>query len=955
MQHPGESSIQGALDAALVFALSCFPTQGPIGSFLHLNALMEFQSLPFHQAVRLVGDLRSAEVYLSEAHYRRALRTGRIGLIDLEYALELRAREVDDEQIGPLTRHELERLVLEHGVSEGELTDALPELPESAQALYALCRQLAPLDPPHHASLLARVGVDRTARDLLVAMAAQDPSELSNPVLIDFLGAYLDEGMARWAMPDRDQGLLRCFHTYLASTSSLLSSYEQKVLARLEAALDRGHDARQIALDLLAELGVEARSFKTYVARTLLELPGWSGMVGRLEQTPGYREPHAVPVSLLELTAIRLLLDLEAYAQCAKGAGHTGPLPLLRDFAAQRFAQSPRSNSLNASHLFDACVLADLTDEKLAALGKPFAERVCALMAEFDEHTRRRLLHEAYERSHLREVLDAVALHRTMRDKPESQHKQLQIIFCFDDREEGIRRYVEEQDAGNVTFGAPGFFGVAMRWRGIDDVKSAAFCPAVVTPGHEIEESPLAEHESALARRALRRKVVGRVRFEMSDSSRSMLRGLALTPILGVLSAFPLIVRVLFPHAAARLERWVSARAFPAPKTQLVLSRVDDPDAGPGSIARGFTVAEQADRVAAMLENIGLVKDFAPIVSLVGHGASMVNNPHVAAYACAACGGRNGGPNARTFSAMANNPAVRELLRKRNIDIPDSTWFIGALHDTTTDAVALLDVELVPEHARANVEKLRATLDDARAMSAFERCRKFEDAPRRLTPRSALKHVEERAVDLSQARSELGHATNAVCIIGRRDLSRGLFLDRRAFLLSYSAGVDPQSTILERVLAAAVPVGANINLDYYFSAVDNEQWGAGTKLPHNLSGLLGVMEGSCGDLRVGLPRQMVELHDPLRLLAIIEAKPSAILDIASRHREVAELVSNGWIRLATLDYDTGELQVFENGTFRPYTPGTAALHTVSAAEDWYRGQPGILSPVRIVRGRNRAA
>jgi uncharacterized protein YbcC (UPF0753/DUF2309 family) len=400
---------------------------------------------------------------------------------------------------------------------------------------------------------------------------------------------------------------------------------------------------------------------------------------------------------------------------------------------------------------------------------------------------------------------------------------------------------------------------------------------------------------------------------------------------------------------------------LPTPRTKLLLDLIepadgDSPDgANSSALATGFTIAEQADRVAGTLENIGAIDNFAPLIAVLGHGASTVNNPHHSAYDCGACGGRNGGPNARAFAAMANSPAVRALLRVRNIDIPDSTWFVGGYHDTTTDGVHLSDLELVPPALEPALDRLLAALDQARTMSAYERCRKFEHAPRSLTPRAALRHVEERAVDLSQARPELGHATNAVCIVGRRDLSRGLFLDRRSFLVSYDADVDPDLRILERILGAVVPVGAGINLEYYFSTVDNDIWGSGTKLPHNLSGLLGVMEGSVGDLRTGLPRQMIEVHDPVRLLCIVEATPEAIFEVAKQKPEVAELVTKEWVRVASVDPVTGEIRVFDAGEFRPYAPSSATLTTVSSAEDWYRGQLGFLSPVRIVKRRSKAA
>ena len=66
-------------------------------------------------------------------------------------------------------------------------------------------------------------------------------------------------------------------------------------------------------------------------------------------------------------------------------------------------------------------------------------------------------------------------------------------------------------------------------------------------------------------------------------------------------------------------------------------------------------------------------------------------------------------------------------------------------------------------------------------------------------------------------------------------------MDRRAFLTSYDATKDPSDEALARVLHAAIPVCYSINLDYYFSAVDNEVYGSGTKLPHNINGLLGVI------------------------------------------------------------------------------------------------------------------
>ncbi len=74
-------------------------------------------------------------------------------------------------------------------------------------------------------------------------------------------------------------------------------------------------------------------------------------------------------------------------------------------------------------------------------------------------------------------------------------------------------------------------------------------------------------------------------------------------------------------------------------------------------------------------------------------------------------------------------------------------------------------------------------------------------------------------------------------------------------------------------MAAVVPVCAGISLEYYFSFVDNDRYGCGTKLPHNVTSLVGVMDGHASDLRTGLPWQMVEIHEPVRILFVVETTP----------------------------------------------------------------------------------
>ena len=159
-----------------------------------------------------------------------------------------------------------------------------------------------------------------------------------------------------------------------------------------------------------------------------------------------------------------------------------------------------------------------------------------------------------------------------------------------------------------------------------------------------------------------------------------------------------------------------------------------------------------------------------------------------------------------------------------------------------------------------------------------------------------------------------------MCIVGRRALTKKLFLDRRAFLNSYDYSIDPEGNYLFTILSAAAPVCGGINLEYYFSRVDNLKLGAGTKLPHNVMGLIGVANGIDGDLRPGLPNQMVELHDPLRLLTIVEHKENVILKTIQRTPQLYEWFINEWVHLVCIDPETKAMSKFVDGAFYPYSP-----------------------------------
>ncbi len=488
----------------------------------------------------------------------------------------------------------------------------------------------------------------------------------------------------------------------------------------------------------------------------------------------------------------------------------------------------------------------------------------------------------AYARLQAREERFAADLLGRLADRPragEPRAIEAQIVFCIDARSEPMRRALEAEGA-YATLGFAGFFGMPVRYRPFDAPYETAQAPVLVRPTAVVGERPDPATATTLRRAIDRERTAGAV----AD-------GALLDPIAAFAG-----VEAYGPFAAlAAAWRTFRAQRAPAAPADLPLAI----DALPPN--------ERALFAEVALRMMGLTRDFAPAVVLCGHGGGTVNNAFTAALDCGACGGNRGLINARVAAAVFNDPAVRAALAERGIQIPATTRFLAAEHDTTRETLRLVD-----------------DADEALG-AAFERAATAARARRASTvpvPPLGAGDPAARAGDWAQPRPEWGLARNAAAIVAPRDLTRHADLAGRCFLHSYDPHADDDGAALEQILTAPLIVASWINLQYFFATVDPDRFGSGDKTLQQPVGGIGVLAGNGGDLRSGLPLQSTTLgatpyHEPLRLLAVVYAPRARIDAIIARQQVLRRLFDHRWVSLVAIE------------------PGDGSVHRYAGARVWH--------------------
>jgi uncharacterized protein YbcC (UPF0753/DUF2309 family) len=723
--------------------------------------------------------------------------------------------------------------------------------------------------PPSVADLRRALGKDvpiKTGRSAVVAtvaevldtLAAGDRQASRTSFMIDeiskWCAAYFDEGQSVWRLP------ARALEPYAAWRDSMRHDRNPEVMGitgfrTVIAAMP--DDPVEAIGAVVRELGVPDRAVEDYLHQALSDIGGWaayarylvwnSDLHGRTDDT------------LVQLLAIRVAWGYALFSE------H-------RDAAFRQAWRNAMEAAATPPH-----------DEQLGDDPDIAVEL---------------LMQEAYEAAYQRRLIALLGQNTVeVRSKPRGRRKQVQAAFCIDVRSEVFRRAFEAVSNDSETLGFAGFFGYPIEYVKIGHVTGGAQCPVLLKPAFVVCEgvkgASAAEEEEILGLRQLRRRAAKAWKsFKVSAvSSFIYVETAGLLYAVKILSDSLGLTRPVKDPNVDGIDKAVIGRVGPVIKARTVAGR-----------ETGFDPEQRVRMAEAVLRGMSLTGNFARLVALVGHGSTTANNPHASSLDCGACGGHTGEANARVAATICNDPTTRAGLRAVGIEIPDDTWFLGCLHDTTTDHVEIYDVGDVPSTHADELRRLRGRLTRASSMARLERALLLgiPDGPR------AEARVLARSRDWSQVRPEWGLAGNAAFIAAPRKRTRGIDLGGRAFLHDYNWRSDPTFSVLELLMTAPMVVASWINLQYYGSTVNNRVFGAGNKVLHNVTGTIGVLEGNAGDLKVGLPWQSVHdgvrfVHEPLRLNVFIEAPLAAIDGVLARHQAVRHLVDHRWLHLFAID------------------------------------------------------
>lgn len=457
---------------------------------------------------------------------------------------------------------------------------------------------------------------------------------------------------------------------------------------------------------------------------------------------------------------------------------------------------------------------------------------------------------------------------------------EVQMVFCIDVRSEPFRRQIEAIGPYE-TLGFAGFFGLPIRVYDEDKHHFSDCCPVLLKPRfsiHQIFQGSNAQKQSRQKLRSLLRSFLS----AYQQLKYNYATPFQLADVMGPWSGLWMVFKNFFPEKLGIflnkcLEKWILS---------------DKLELGIDAIPR----KEQVEYAEVILKLMGLTKNFAKLVVFCGHRSTTTNNPYASALDCGACGGNEGVDNPKLLAQILNQPWLREQLNLKGLVIPDDTYFMAAVHDTSTDECHLSHHSMKP-HFNLFLQ-LKNDLKIVQQKNLIYRSGFFNDS---------WEKMRKKSLNWAEVRPEWGLARNAAFIVGPRRLTESLDCDGRCFLHSYDWQIDDRGQLLETILTAPMVVAQWINHQYLFSTLDNVLYGSGSKITHNVVGKIGVMQGNGSDLMHGLALQSVNgaddkaFHQPMRLLTVVYAPRQRVMEIILKNDVLQKLFFNEWVHLVVIE------------------------------------------------------
>ncbi|MEA1918755.1 MAG: putative inorganic carbon transporter subunit DabA [Campylobacterota bacterium] len=937
------------------------PHYWPIGSFIHHNPLKGFEEYSFKEGLSRAKKIYGGQVYMEPSYYLKFYKEGKIS----HALLEANVKEV----------LEVDGLAEHYNLAMKCLLEVNPQWNEYRKTASthehevdeALNTYLDDEFSYHNRLRWFKILTKRMSLyEINDVLFNRDDKEIIEKEIIEYISRFLDEDQTTLSMTDRELGMFETFKLYEDF------DYPHDAETFVEDAFEKLHvknKERYLTTHVLKLHGwtgfIKYRSEDPdYYSQQQYPSSLIDYMAIRLYYELVYLQHRKINnFDLLEdyihENSAYAILKMVKYKNNLPGK-YIDAMEDSNDFEdiLERYVKDELELDAKQVHL---------SSDKLGNADIPLVElaKIMEILREEEGYIWMKSLEDTYIHS----FIDDIDISEKNEKRPAAS-----ATFCLDVRSEIIRRAVESTGSYK-TFGAGGFLGFPMSFVEFDKAHEVFLCPAVVKPGNIVFELPKAQHEEYRSKKGVN-KTTKKV---ISDLKNNPYTPYVMVEAIGWIFGINLFGKTYAPRkteqffsnfkakkpettytldklSAEEIEMYVSKLHVHIIKTVLVnetdkeytenevqavrdylvlgatltvnlpqklletLSNdykitAEDYELQKEKLAKvGFTLEEKVQYLYNFLSMIGQVDNFAEFVILSGHSSISDNNPFESALDCGACGGASSLPNNRALCMIANSKEVREAIAKKGIVIPDDVKFIPSMHVTSTDDISFYDTDILTPEEMKRLDKVKADFAKASELARDERIG--------LLPYTDTQEdIMVKSMDWSETRPEWGLAGVMGVFAGPRSSIKHMAFENRLFMHSYNSDLDNDNAdILTRIFNGPLVVGEWINLEHYFSTVDNDHYGAGSKVYHNVVSKVGVFNGNYSDLKIGLPTQSVLLegeayHEPVRLLTYMEA-PLATVGKAVENSIAKEFILNEWIRPIIIDKEAKKVYSYESGDFK---------------------------------------